>query len=59
MDCKLFWLNRNESTGYGHPKINQVRKEDKDEVYLELDKTRKISSDFNQNDRINCKKSKF
>ena len=59
MDRKRFWLDRNESTGYGHPKINQVRKEDNDEGYLELDKKRKISSNFNQNDRINCKKSKF
>ena len=23
---KRFWLNPNESVGYGHPKINQVRK---------------------------------
>ena len=57
MDRERFWLNPNESVGYGHPKINQVRKEDKDDVYLELDKKRKISHDFHENDRVKYIKS--
>ena len=59
MDCKRFWLNPNESVGYGHPKINQVRKENNDEVYLGLDKKRIIANDFHENDLVNSKKFKF
>ena len=59
MDRKRFWLNSNESVGYSHPKINQVRNEDNDDLYLELDRKRKIINDSDENDWVNSKKSKF
>ena len=58
MDRKRNWLNANESGGYGYAKINKFPKEDNDDVYLKLDEKRKISHDFDENNRIKCKKSK-
>ena len=37
MNRKRFWLNPNESVGYGHSKINQVHIEDNGVVYLKSD----------------------
>jgi len=59
MDRKRFWLCPNRSVGYGHPVTNQFRGEDSVEVYLNLDKKRKISRNREENYLINCKKSKF
>ena len=38
---------------------NQLRIEDRDEVYLNLYKKRKISLVNDENDGVNCKNSKF
>ena len=57
MDRKRIWLNANESVGYGHPNVNQFPK-DSDDSYLEPDKKRTISQDFDQNDWVKCKMSK-
>ena len=59
MDRKRFWLNPNESVGYGHPKINQLRNEDNDGVYLNVDKKFKINCDIDENDYVISKKSKL
>ena len=59
IDSKRFWLNPNELVVCSHPKIDEVRKENKDDVYLELDGRRKISPEFEENDGVNCRKSKF
>ena len=59
MDRKRFWLNPNESVAYGHPKINQLRNQDNDDVNENLDKKRKISYESHENDHVISKKSKF
>ena len=59
MDSKRFCLNPNQSVAYGHPKINQLRIRDNDDVNVNLDKKRKFSYNRHENRHFISKKSKF